>query len=77
MVLAITPSGMVTARATDAHAPTEGTNVVDAHGRLRGRVQRVVGPVARPYLSIRPRRPPTPAEAAAIIGTPLRREPEG
>lgn len=77
MVLSFTPSGLVTARAHDAHAPIEGTPVTEALGRLRGRVVRVFGPVARPYLSIRPRRPPSPAEAAALVGSTLRREPEG
>lgn len=75
--MAITPSGLLTARASDPRAPAEGATVTDLQGRLHGRVVRVFGPVARPYLSIRPRRPPSPAEAAALVGAPLRREPEG
>jgi rRNA processing protein Gar1 len=42
--------------------------VLDRTGRPLGRVARVFGPVAQPYLSIRPVRPPTLTEAAAWIG---------
>ena len=71
MVTAITPTGHVTARAAGTWVPTEGTNVVDASGRFMGRVVRVFGPVARPYLSVRPRRPPREAEAALLLGATL------
>jgi rRNA processing protein Gar1 len=52
----------------------EGTNVTDARGVVHGRVVRVFGPVARPYLSVRPRRPPTPAEGVALLDATLVRE---
>ncbi len=52
----------------------EGTLVRDARGTVRGRVVRVFGPVARPYLTVRPRRAPTPAEGLALLGTTLIRE---
>lgn len=54
--------------------PPEGTAVTDERGLLRGRVSRVFGPVAQPYLSVRPRRPPTPAEGASLLGAEIRRE---
>ena len=73
-VVALTPHGTLTVRAPGASFVPEGTNVADARGVLRGRVLRVFGPVARPYLSVRPRRPPTPAEGAALLGAELIRE---
>ena len=51
----------------------EGTFVVDRTGREIGRVARVFGPVARPFLSVRPRSPLRAADAAALIGATLRR----
>lgn len=74
MVLAITPSGQLTVRALDEAPPREGTPVQDGTGRWRGRVVRVFGPVARPYLSVRLRRTPGPAEGAGLIGAVLLRE---
>ncbi len=74
MVTAITPSGHVTARTAGTWVPTEGTNVADASGRFTGRVIRVFGPVARPYLSVRPRRPPRDAGAALLLGATLHEE---
>lgn len=73
-VVALTPSGMLTLRAPGPTVAPEGTNVADVRGLLRGRVLRVFGPVARPYLSVRPRRPPTPAEGAALLGAEMVRE---
>jgi len=73
-VLAITPAGHLTVRAPGAEFPHEGTNVMDERGAFRGRVVRVFGPVARPYLSVRPRRAPTAAEGLALLGTILVRE---
>lgn len=70
----MTPAGHVVARARGPEVVDEGTLVTDARGTLRGRVVRVFGPVARPYLSVRPRRPPTPAEGAGWIGATLRTE---
>lgn len=73
-VVALTPSGMLTVRSPGAAVPPEGTPVADARGVVRGRVLRVFGPVARPYLSVRPRRPPTPTEGASLIGAEVVRE---
>lgn len=71
VVTAITPSGHVTARTAGDWIPLEGTGVVDVTGRFSGRVVRVFGPVARPYVSVRPRRPPRDAEAALLLGATL------
>jgi rRNA processing protein Gar1 len=71
VVTAITPTGHVTVRTAGKWVPTEGTSVVDASGRFVGRIVRVFGPVARPYVSVRPRRPPRDAEAALLLGTTL------
>ena len=74
MVIAITPSGRLTVRPPGAKFYAEGTDLVDRTGRFHGRVARVYGPVSRPYLSVRPRRPLGPAEAAALIGRDLTAE---
>jgi rRNA processing protein Gar1 len=71
VVVAVTPSGRLTARAGSARFYPEGTVVTDRTGTIRGRVARVFGPVDRPYLSVRLRRAPRPHEAAALVGTPL------
>jgi rRNA processing protein Gar1 len=73
-VVALTPSGTLTVRAPGATAAPEGTLVSDARGVVRGRVLRVFGPVAHPYLSVRLRRAPTPSEGAALIGAEVVRE---
>ena len=70
-MVALTPSGFITARAPGPDVVTEGTRVADARGVVRGRVIRVFGPVARPYFSIRPMRVPPPAEGAALLGAGL------
>ena len=70
----MTPTGDLTARALGADFPMEGTFVSDATGRIRGRIGRVFGPVARPYLTVRLRRSPTPTEGAALVGSALLRE---
>ncbi len=67
-VVAFTPSGFVTVRAASAEFPAEGSPVRDGRGLLEGRVQRVFGPTARPYLLVRPRRAPRPAEGASLLG---------
>lgn len=68
-VVALTPSGFVTVRASGSEFPSEGSTVRDAQGRLEGRVVRVFGPVARPYLLLRPRRAPSPVDGAALLGS--------
>ena len=68
VVLAVAASGNVTVRAAGRSFPSEGHMVFDRTGRNLGRVARVFGPVAQPYLSVRPLRPPTISEAAAWIG---------
>ncbi len=75
-VLAITPAGHLTVRAPDSEVTPEGTPVRDGRGSFRGRIVRVFGPVARPYLSVRPRRAPTAAEGVALLGATLIREQE-
>ncbi len=45
--------------------------MTDPSGRFRGRVVRVFGPVAHPYLSIAPRRSLPAEEALALVGTEL------
>jgi rRNA processing protein Gar1 len=73
-VVAFPPSGWVTVRAVGPEVAPEGTAVTDTRGRLHGRVVRVFGPVRQPYLSVRPRRPPTPAEAMTLLGATIVRE---
>jgi rRNA processing protein Gar1 len=70
-VLAITPSGRVTLRSPSEDVVVEGTLLQDRSGSFRGRVVRVFGPVARPYLSVQPRRLPSPEAGAALIGQSL------
>jgi rRNA processing protein Gar1 len=72
-ILAVTPTGMLTLRSPNRSFVPEGTPVLDRSGRELGRVARVFGPVARPYLSVRPRAPLRPSEAAALVGTVARR----
>ncbi len=71
-VLSITPSGLITVRASSAQVPPEGTPLCDRSGRAVGSILRVFGPVARPYLSVRPRGPLRAGEAASLIGGVLR-----
>jgi rRNA processing protein Gar1 len=71
VVLAITPSGLVTARAAPGEPPREGTELRAERGGFRGIVVRVFGPVAHPYLALRPRRALGGVEAAGLIGTTL------
>ena len=73
-VVALTPSGLLTVRSVGPTFAPEGTNVADRRGIVRGRVLRVFGPVGRPYLAVRPRRPPTPADGAALLGAEIVRE---
>jgi rRNA processing protein Gar1 len=73
-VVAFPPSGFVTVRAPGPSVAPEGTAVTDPSGILHGRVVRVFGPVSRPYLSVRPRRAPTPAEAVRLLGSGVVRE---
>ena len=72
-VVAFTPSGFVTVRCAGATFAPEGAGLRDGSGRLEGRVVRVFGPVARPYLLLRPRRAPTPVDGAALLGTEVYR----
>jgi rRNA processing protein Gar1 len=73
-VKSVTPQGNFTVRAPGPDVVPEGTAVRDARGVLHGRVVKVFGPVARPYLTVRPRRPPTPAEGVALLDATLTRE---
>ncbi len=73
-VVALTPSGSLTVRAPGATFAGEGTRVVDRSGSVRGEVVGVFGPVARPYLRVRPRRAPTAADGVQLLGAELYRE---
>lgn len=73
-VIAVTPSGHLVARCRSEEFPVEGTHVTDRGRLISGRVGRVFGPVARPYLSIRLPRPPRPTDAAALVGAALLKE---
>jgi len=77
VVLAVTPTGQLTVRSTGPQFPSEGTAVRDRAGRHRGRVVRVFGPVAQPYLAVRLRRPIRATEGAELVGATLVREMEG
>ena len=68
-VVTLTSQGMCTVRGS--RALPVGTPVRDPEGRFRGQVMRVFGPVASPYLSVRPRRALGAAEALALVGTRL------
>jgi rRNA processing protein Gar1 len=72
-VVAFTPSGFVTVRSPSGQFAPEGSTVRDGRGRLEGRVVRVFGPVSRPYLLLRPRRLPSPVDAAALLGAEVYR----
>ena len=72
-VVAFTPSGFVTIRSGTSEFAGEGTTVRDARGLLEGRIVRVFGPVARPYLLLRPRRAPSPIDGAALLGAEVYR----
>ena len=73
----MTPTGQLTIRSTGPQFPSEGTAVRDRSGRHRGRVVRVFGPVAQPYLAVRLRRAVRANEGAELIGATLIREKEG
>jgi rRNA processing protein Gar1 len=51
--------------------PVEGASVVSEDGSFRGRVLRIFGPVARPYVVVEPKGPLTTARAAALVGQDL------
>ena len=70
----MTPTGRLTVRAASSEVAPEGTRVTDPRRVVHGTVARVFGPVARPYLSVRLARPPTPAEGVALLDTVLVRE---
>jgi rRNA processing protein Gar1 len=73
VVLAVTPTGNLTVRASSRLVAPEGTMALDRSGKEIGRVSRVFGPVQHPFLSVRPRSPLRPLEAAALVGATLRR----
>jgi len=73
VVLAVTPTGNLTVRSSTKLFPPEGTMMLDRAGKEIGRVSRVFGPVKQPFLSVRPRTPLRPLEAAALVGATLRR----
>jgi rRNA processing protein Gar1 len=70
-ILAVTPSGSFTLRAPGPEVAPEGTRVTEPTTGARGVVARVFGPVAQPYLSVRPRRAPSPAEGVRLIGATM------
>ncbi len=74
IILGVTPTGHLTARAPGGTFAPEGTRVQDHSGRVSGRIVRVFGPVERPYLSVRLKRPPRPEQGLELLGAPLIRE---
>jgi rRNA processing protein Gar1 len=68
VVIGISPSGLLTARASTTPPVPEGSEVAAGAPVLRARVVRVFGPVARPYYSLRPARPVRLAEASRLLG---------
>jgi rRNA processing protein Gar1 len=72
-IVAFTPAGFVTVRSSSSEFPPEGSRVRDGRGRLEGEVSRVFGPTSRPYLLVRPRRAPHPAEGASLLGAEVYR----
>lgn len=74
-MVAITPTGQLTVRAAGPSFAPERSAVRDSRGLVSGRVVRVFGPVARPYLSVRLRRAVSPATAAALLGASMVRDP--
>lgn len=70
-ILAVTPNGTVTARTLSSEFPPEGTELSCARLPFSAVVFRVFGPVAHPYLALRPRRPLEASTAAALIGCPV------
>jgi rRNA processing protein Gar1 len=73
VVLSVTPTGFLTVRSSSKEFPPEGSPVLDRAGKAIGRVSRVFGPVKQPFLSVRPRTPLRPLEAAALVGASVRR----
>jgi rRNA processing protein Gar1 len=71
IVLAITPSGIVTARSFGPTFPSEGSRLSSARGAFVGTVARVFGPIDRPYLALKSHRPLHAPEAAALLGASL------
>jgi len=67
----VTPSGSLTVRSPGPDVIGEGAMVSEPRSGVRGVVTRVFGPVAQPYLSVRPRRAPSPAEGIRLIGASL------
>ncbi|MGI0053669.1 MAG: hypothetical protein ACREC5_08200 [Thermoplasmata archaeon] len=73
-VLAVTPSGIVTARTPGPEFPIEGSRLGAPSLGFSAIVLRVFGPVGRPYLALRPRVRLPAALAARLVGAALRAE---
>lgn len=71
-MVCLSPRGTLTVRARTL--VTEGSFLTDEQGRFRGRVVRVFGPVAHPYLSVASPRPLSAEAALALVGAPLHLE---
>ncbi|MDE1822104.1 MAG: hypothetical protein KGJ23_16110 [Euryarchaeota archaeon] len=71
-ITGLSARGTFTVRAKEV--VPEGTILTDPRGRFRGRVVRVFGPVAHPYLSVAPRRQLPAEEALSLIGSSLAAE---
>jgi rRNA processing protein Gar1 len=65
VVVAINAGGGLTLRGRELPV---GTIVRDQKGRFTGRVVKVFGPVAHPYISVRPRHLPSPEELISMVG---------
>jgi rRNA processing protein Gar1 len=64
-VVAVTAEGGLTLRGKELPV---GTIIRDPKGRFTGRVVKVFGPVSNPYLSVRPRRSPSPENLLTMVG---------
>jgi len=65
VVVAVAADGGLTLRGKEIPI---GTIIRDANGRFTGRVVKIFGPVSNPYLSVRPRRSPSPENLLAMVG---------
>jgi rRNA processing protein Gar1 len=54
-------------------APPRGSKVVDGRSKALGRVKRIFGPVAEPFIAVEPFRAPTPAILGAEVYIPQER----
>ncbi|MCI4338514.1 MAG: H/ACA RNA-protein complex component Gar1 [Thermoplasmata archaeon] len=71
VVVGISPSGLLTVRASSTPPVPEGSELAAEGGGVRARVVKVFGPVSRPYYSLRPARPLRLTEASRLLGASM------